>query len=158
MESILFFLLLAAISFIFNRKRGTNQQEHREHRMPPPVAKPIQTYHDEVEETVKPIQQVFPELTKARNLKEAAEILVTRAQPTVNEKQEELQRKLEELKAEEEKRRLQAIKIKQVNQNIKNEQVPEFHFQANDILKGIVMSEVLGPPRALRPYEKIKRS
>ncbi|MBS4199714.1 hypothetical protein KHA93_08600 [Bacillus sp. FJAT-49732] len=157
METFLLFILVAAISFIFKRKSGTNQQEEREHRMPPPVARPIQTYFEQEEEPVKPMQQVFPELTKARNLKEVADILITKTQPTVNDKQEELKKKLEELKVEEEKHRMRAKTIKQVDQHNKHEQVPEFQFQANDILKGIVMSEVLGPPRSLKPYEKIKR-
>ncbi|MBS4194727.1 hypothetical protein [Lederbergia citri] len=158
MEQILLFLLIAALSFIFKRKGRANEQQQREHRMPPPIARPIQTYNEDAEDTVKPIQEVFPELTKARNLQEAADIFINKAQPSVNKKQEELMKKMEELKAEEEKHRARVKVIKQSDQEIKHEQIPEFQFQANDILKGIVMSEVLGSPRALRPYDRAKRS
>ncbi|MBW8348156.1 hypothetical protein K0H71_01705 [Bacillus sp. IITD106] len=161
MEQFLLFLLIAIVSFIFKRKSDTNQQkqqEHRELRMPPPVARPIQTYQEDAEETVKPMQEVFPDLSKARSLKEAADILINRTESTVNKKQEELMKKMEELKAEEENHRAKVKVIKKIDDDIKHEQKPEFQFQSNDILKGIVMSEVLGPPRALRPYDRLKRS
>jgi len=157
LEQFLFLLIIAAISFIFKRKTGVNQKQQEQH-MPPPVAKPIQTYYEKVEEPARSTQQVFPELTKARNLQEVADILIAEAQPTVNEKQEELMKKIDELKVEEEKHRVKVNKIKQINDDVKHEQVPELHFQANDILKGIVMSEVLGPPRSLKPYDRLKRS
>lgn len=157
MEQFLFFIIVAVISLIFKRKTGANQ-EKREERMPPPVARPIQTSREKVEETFRPVQQAFPELTKARNLKEAADVLIAKSQPTVNEKQDELKNKLEKLKKEEENHRIKASKIKQVEQNNKHEPSVGLQFQANDILKGVVMSEVLGPPRSLRPYGRSRRS
>ncbi|MCR2820440.1 hypothetical protein [Lederbergia panacisoli] len=157
MENLLFLLIIAAISFIFKRKTGANN-EQREERMPPPVARPIQTYREKAEETVRPMQQAFPELTKARTLKEAADILIANAQPAIEEKQNELKNKLEKLKIEEESHRIKAGKIKQFEQKIVQEQSVDLQFQANDILKGIVMSEVLGPPRSLRPYQRSNRS
>ncbi|MBS4176291.1 hypothetical protein [Lederbergia citrea] len=159
MEQFLLFIIIAIVSLIFNRKKVANHQEQRRHQGRPTAqpVQPVQMENEQRKDLNRPIpQHDFPDLSKARNLKEAAEILVAKTQPTIIEKKAEVLTKMEDLKKEEETLRKKAVDIKTMITNTPKEHiVTELQFEGNDILKGIVMSEVLGPPRAKKPYRRI---
>lgn len=119
---------------------------HRPSSNPPPVV-----YQDNTESKDISLEPIFTE--KPKSLREAAEMLMTQLQPQVEEKKEEAERKVEELKKEAEiyekkvrevQKRAEAIKGKQKEEPI------ESLFDKDDIVKGIILSEVLGPPLAKR--------
>lgn len=160
MEQFLPIIVIALISLFVNRaseqkKRAANhekpsrpnkrpaQPRQQERPAPPASKKPVQ-------EKPKPVLAERP-----RSLKEAAEILLSQMQPQIEDKKTEAENKMEELKKEaaayKERARELHTKAEAVKEKKEQPHIEPF-FQQNDIVKGIIMSEVLGPPRAKRRY------
>ncbi len=165
MEQFLPIIVIALISFFVNRaseqkKRTTN----REKSGGGPNHRPVQPRQQErpMPSPTKTAEQEKPEpdiTEKPRSLKEAAEILLSQMQPQIEEKKAVVENKIDELQKEAEvykkrahdlQRKVEAVKEK------KEEKAADPHlepfFQQNDIVKGIIMTEVLGPPRSKRRY------
>ena len=100
-------------------------------------------------EKPNPVQTERP-----RSLREAAEILLSQMQPQLEEKKAESESKIEELQKEAAVYEKKAREFQQKAEAVKKTAEPQMEslFQKDDIVKGIIMSEVLGPPRAKRRY------
>lgn len=155
MEQFIIFIIIAIVSLLFNRSKLTNQKEQSEH--PRPVqTRPIQLEKEEDwEDPSPPYKEVtepktLKEVTEFKTLKEAANQL--KEQPDFHKKQEEMEAKLRELNQEE---KLQRKKVETIGSKVFPEkEQPEFNLQQKEIINGIIMSEVLGPPRARKPYTR----
>ncbi|GIN96315.1 hypothetical protein J6TS1_21850 [Siminovitchia terrae] len=161
MEQFLPIIIIALISFFVNKaseqkKRATNQEKPKG-----PNSRPVQPRQQErpvspanqkpIHEKPQPVRVERP-----RSLKEAAEILLSQMQPQIEEKKAEAEDKMEELKKEAAAYKEKAIEMQRKVEAVKETkpagpQIEPF-FQQNDIVKGIIMSEVLGPPRAKKRY------
>lgn len=155
MEQIIPVIIIALISLFF-RKKGGGQPEKRH-----PQKRTIQfpAHHDKVDDEYEQYPRPahsFPstQLAKAKSLKEAADTMLSRAQPAFEEKKAEVDKQLDELKKEEERFRARAKTIQKQAEHteVKKNELLQFHQE--DIIKGIVMAEVLGPPRAKKPYRR----
>ncbi len=161
MEQFLPIIIIALISFFVNRaseqkKRAANQEKPKA-----PNSRPVQPRQQE-----RPISPANPKpihekpqpvrVERPRSLKEAAEILLSQMQPQVEEKKAEAENKMEELKKEAAAYKEKAIEIQRRAEAVKEKKPADAQnepfFQQSDIVKGIIMSEVLGPPRAKRRY------
>ncbi|MCJ7841840.1 hypothetical protein MUB24_13210 [Lederbergia sp. NSJ-179] len=146
MEQFILFIIIALVGLFFNRGKLKNQQQQQEH--PRPVQRPVQM-NEEAHE--KPAS--FEQMTQAKSLKEAADQL--KNQPDIYKQKEEMEVKLKELYRNEELHRKKAKTI-QTKTNAHKERLPEFQVKKENILNGMIMSEVLGPPRAKKPYQRRK--
>ncbi|GIN55823.1 hypothetical protein J8TS2_01420 [Lederbergia ruris] len=143
MEQFIIFIIVAVVGLLFNRSKFNNQRQQSDH--PRPVqTPPLQMEEEEDWEEPSPREQT----TKARTLKEAADHL--KDQPNFYKHQEEMEEKLRDLNREE---KLHRKKVEAINTEGYDEEAQlEFELKQKDILNGIIMSEVLGPPRARKPY------
>jgi len=158
LEQFLIFILIAIASLIFNRKKIANRQDHTETQERRTTAQPAQPIHEQRRDVGRPPvqQQSFPEvdLGHARNLKEVAEIIFTKAQPPMD-KQEEARKQIEELEKRQEVYRTKAQSVRNIASNNQQKTDFAFRFQSEDVISGIVMAEVLGPPRSKKPYRRL---
>lgn len=160
MEQFLPIIVIALISFFVNRaseqKKRTDKQERRNR----PNSQPVQT--SKVEKRTPPVSKPVQEKPKPvlterpRSLREAAEILISQMQPQIEEKKAETVSKMEELQKEAAAYEQKAREFQQKAEAVKRKETAEpsidSFFHKDDIVKGIIMSEVLGPPRAKRRY------
>ncbi|GIN70976.1 hypothetical protein J14TS2_14510 [Bacillus sp. J14TS2] len=143
MEQFIIFIIVAVVGLLFNRSKINNQKQQSEQ------PRPVQTRPMQMEEA-REESSPFAEATEARTLKDAADQLKT--QPDLYKQQEEMAAKLNDLNREEE---LHRKKIEVINTEVYDEEVQlDFDLKQKDIVNGIIMSEVLGPPRARKPYNR----
>lgn len=99
-----------------------------------------------------PVPPVFTE--RPKSLREAAEIFMTQLEPQAEKKKAEAERKVEELKQEAEAYERERAEVQQRAEKFKElKQKDEplgVLFERDDLVKGMILSEVLGPPRAKR--------
>ncbi|MFD1705448.1 hypothetical protein ACFSCZ_01615 [Siminovitchia sediminis] len=167
MEQFLPILVIALISFFVNRANEQKKRANQENKKTPnrPV-QPKQTERKPAPVRPEPVSRpVAAEIP--RSLKEAAEILLSEMQPQIEKKKSEaenqykkLEKEAESLKrqAEQFKRKAEAAKEKMNEHKTEAPSSPAspVFFQQDDIVKGIIMSEVLGPPRAKRRYSRLR--
>lgn len=149
MEQFLLFIIVAIVSLIFNRSK-MNSQKQTDQR--PKTRRDISESQPEVQEFD------FENVREAKTLQEAAEILVFKDKPSIEEKKVELERTYEELKRKEERQRNKVSAVKQQVASKDKEQTVTFQLNSNDVVNGIIMSEILGAPRSRKPYRKDRHS
>lgn len=159
MEQFLLFIIIGIISLVFNRKKTQPREEKRGPLLGHPSTQQTQKSEDRHQEWSAPVERPsFPidDFKEAKNFQEAAEILLTKAKPKVQAKKAEAEVQMEALKKEAEQYRTKAreIRVEASSPSILNKE-EKLPFQANDILKGIVMAEVLGPPRSKKLYRRL---
>ncbi|RST73861.1 hypothetical protein D4T97_013385 [Siminovitchia acidinfaciens] len=160
MEQFLPIIIIALISFFVNRaseqkKRAANREQPTKPNNRPTQSRQGESWMPPVDrpslEKPNPVQTERP-----RSLREAAEILLSQMQPQLEEKKAESESKIEELQREAAVYEKKAREFQQKAEAVKKLKAAdpqmESFFQKDDIVKGIIMSEVLGPPRAKRRY------
>lgn len=158
MEQFLPIIAIAIISFLLNSKKKAPQKANENKPARPAVQKPARPYA--AQEQRKSPRKKMEQIEMPRNLREAAEILLTQVEsnPAIEEEKVRAERELEELKKQAE---AYEQKIRAVQRRVaENTSVPKTETnpahqgllfrQRNDVVRGIIMHEVLGPPRALK--------
>ncbi|MGE8206201.1 hypothetical protein ACQKP0_16875 [Heyndrickxia sp. NPDC080065] len=127
MESIIIAVIVGLIGLFVNSKKGEKTEEKK------PIQRPV--FSPEKRETVtKKLETVIPKVTSKIEKH--------------NPKKIEIMEKVSKLEEVHELPPIQE-KVTQTNQI----EVPKkLEVDENDLLKGIILSEVLGPSRAKRPY------
>lgn len=157
MEQFLLFLIIGIISLVLNRKK---EKPPEQQQRPPQRQQPFQPVHRNEEQrrdikrpSASPIRM---ERMPSKDLEEVAEPLYTKPKPQIKSKQEEMQQQMEDLKKREESHRQKVTQVQTVHSSKLNDQVKKEvgTFQSKDILNGIIMAEVLGPPRSKKPYRR----
>ncbi|MEK3890683.1 hypothetical protein [Bacillus sp. FSL K6-3431] len=159
MEQFLLFVIIGIISLVLKGKKAKPEQEQRS---PAQRQSTIQPTHSNMEQR-RDINRTPATPSSAhgadrqfQRLEEIAENLLTKAKPKIINKQEELHLEMEEMKRKEEINRTKATNVRAVHSSNghKTEQEVSIPFQSKDILNGIIMAEVLGPPRSKKPYRR----
>lgn len=145
MEQFIIFIIVAVVGLLFNRSKLKGQDQHPEHPRPVQTA-PIQ--EDEDQEWEEPA--FFEEIRSSGTLKEAADHL--KGDSDFYQKQQEAKAKLLELERKEKSHRRKAETLKR--EDSYDQGKPFINLKEKDIINGIIMSEVLGPPRAKKPYKR----
>ncbi|MDQ0174184.1 hypothetical protein [Bacillus chungangensis] len=141
MESFLLLIIVAVISAIFNRVTNANKNEIETKN---PESIEIDIPHTEpIERRIKQVVQKVPEKNEYNNI-----------QKNILEKKQATEKQYMELKQKEARRSRQTSLKKQVEETQPKRQA-SFLLDSNDLVKGIVMAEVLGPPRAKKHYRRI---
>jgi hypothetical protein len=134
MESLIFAILIGLVGMIFNRF-GNKQSRDSKESIPKQIGY-------ELEQPMKPTPQ---QVEKAREV-------VTEKTKTFMDRKKEADKRFTELKKQE-----TIIKTRTSSRTEKRDETPveveqgevqPLSFTKDDIVKGIVLSEVLGPPRA----------
>lgn len=156
MEQFLPIIAIAIISFLLNSKKKTPQKADENKPARPNAA---QEQRKQRSERMDKEQGSF-QIEMPRNLSEAAEILLTRLEsnPAVEEEKVRAEKELEKLKkqAEAYEQKIRDVQKRAAeyssgpNTEIKTSQQRSFFEQQHDIVRGMIMHEVLGPPRALK--------
>ncbi|MBM7716305.1 hypothetical protein MHB50_07015 [Siminovitchia sp. FSL H7-0308] len=168
MEQFLPIIIIAIISFLLNSKKKNQPQRQKadQHQPIRPVQqKPARPNTDleersnsneRMDEENKPFQVDMP-----RSLREAADILLTQIEtnPAIEEEKARAEGELEKLKkqAETYEQKIRAAQKRAADhadtfipkKAKPSEQRPLFGHQ-NDIVRGMIMHEILGPPKALK--------
>ncbi|WP_421379940.1 hypothetical protein ACOJQI_16675 [Bacillus salacetis] len=138
MENLIFLVIAGLISMLFNRmKRDPSEQEPRSPR--PQRTEPEQA--PAWEEKPDP-QEYFDK---------GIEVIETQGKNKFLEKQEEAKKRIADLKSREKMyhERAQSVKMKTASTvEERRDRVDLRKLGSDDIVKGIVLSEILGPPRA----------
>ncbi|WP_456273989.1 hypothetical protein [Bacillus sp. AK031] len=131
MENLIFLVIAGLISMLFNRMKQNPPKE--EPRSPRPAA-------DRQEEYTEP--ETF--------FDKGIEEIETQGRNKFLEKQQEAKQRIAQLKSQEEQynRRAQRVKVSKKAPVRQEAQINLRNLDRNDIVKGIVFSEILGPPRA----------
>lgn len=164
MEQFLPLIILAIVSFLANRAKS-NKKPAQEQQKRAETSRPQQQPQSEMRETAAEQTRRRPVPTEAtpRSLREAAETFLSQLQPQVEEKKEQTATKIGELevRVREYEQKAQAAQEKAASfaRNERQTIHPDepAMFGRNDILNGIIMSEVLGPPRARKRYSRQRK-
>ncbi|EDL63037.1 hypothetical protein [Bacillus sp. SG-1] len=140
MENLIFLVIAGLISMLFNRvKRDPSDQEPRSPRPQRPESDSGPVW----EEAAKDLETVFDK---------GIETIQTQGKNKFLEKQEEAKKRISELKSQEQvyTQRAESVKVKTRNSPARKKasRVDLRNLGSDDLVKGIVLSEVLGPPRA----------
>lgn len=166
MEQFLPIIIIAIISFLLNSKKKTPQQKQADRNKParPVMQKPARQFAEQ-KQAKMPSERMDKEkgtfqVEMPRNLREAADILLTQIEPNpaIEEEKVRAERELKKLKkqAEAYEQKMRAVQKRAAeytsapNAEIKTSQKGLIFGQQNDIVRGIIMHEILGPPRALK--------
>lgn len=143
-------VIIMIIAYLSNRSQQLKEKEEKPINVPPQKAKRISIDKDFDQEQAQ--AKVKTIVKQAEEIKEngwedlQADLLETKK--ASEEKMKELQEK-EQLVSQ----RIEAIK-KQVDKKQKYRDIG-LTFKEDDIVKGIILAEVLGPPRAKKSYERL---
>ncbi|MBS4209068.1 hypothetical protein [Bacillus sp. FJAT-50079] len=143
MEQLILLAIFGIISMAFNAMKKSKQQQSDQRKPVAQQAKPfVEPRKELVEHDI--------DLSKARNLREAAEMLFTKPAPAVKEvKKAEREEVREQIIVSEKREATQNALPTSKPDAVKRSSLP---LQQNDIVNGIIMAEVLGPPRAVKRY------
>lgn len=166
MEQFIPIILFLVVSLLFNRlgerNKEPDQEQKREQPTPSPMQRPTQRVEPQRQMTQShPVGQREREpvtFEKPRTIKEAAEIFLSQVEDQLEPKKKPIERQLKQARQIENLQDVEAV-IDDVTEAVKDREdkkakAPQFPFQENDIVNGIVMAEVFGPPRAQRPYRQ----
>lgn len=131
MENLIFLVIAGLISLVFNRIK--QNQPKQEPRSPRPVPEQKNDYSE-------------PDTYFEKGI----ETIATQGENKFLEKQQEAKQRIADLKSKEQVYRQRVQRMKPVNKAPKKKE-PSVNLRnigSNDIVKGIVLSEVLGPPRS----------
>jgi hypothetical protein len=141
MEPFFIIILIWIVSSVFNGLSG--QQKKKPSTPPFPIPpKPGNLGQEPVR------QEPRPEVRQTRRERPVAEPKLV--QETVLEKSEERSTVARRNALEKEMKRLQQQYNKQKDGNFSNKQ----NFNKNKVVDGIIWSEILGPPRAKKPFSR----
>jgi hypothetical protein len=131
MENLIFLVIAGLISMLFNRMKQNPPKE--DPRSPRPAA-------DRQDEYIEP--ETF--------FDKGIEEIETQGRNKFLEKQQEAKQRIAQLKSQEEQynRRAQRVKVSKKAPVRQEAEINLRNLDRNDIVKGIVLSEILGPPRA----------
>ena len=147
-NAFLLVIILGAISSVLgkgNKKEGSSLPERQKQR--PTVTQTLKDYQRKYEETIEQSKRAMgdyglPE-TPRETMQEAAEAEISSAMDEYLEKQEELRRKAEAME--------QKIgRIKDTSSGVPSEPKKMAAFSKNPVVNGLIMAEVLGPPKSKR--------
>lgn len=147
---IIVFIIIATLSTLFNRIKG-NQQDEQKGPQRRPAPTPQREYVPEsVPEVYKPVE---------------IEKRTTKLEREFNQRRDETQKKLAELKALKEANEAKTRKFTELAQSRKQGTLAQkapgvkrstILANQNRLVEGIILSEVLGPPRARKRHTLIK--
>ncbi|RIW37586.1 hypothetical protein D3H55_03160 [Bacillus salacetis] len=138
MENLIFLVIAGLVSMLFNRmKRDPSEQEPRSPRPQSPEADMDSTWEEKTDsDTI---------------LDKGIEVIETQGRNKFLEKQEEARKRIADLKAQETVYNQRAQRVKKKTPAAAREQRAKVDLRklgSDDIVKGIVLSEILCPPRA----------
>src|SRR5690606_1725770 len=154
LEQFIIFIIIPVVSFLFNRNNKNQQNEGKQYKNPQPrpnVPSP-QTFNEQRQQTRRPVQKQLRDWTENKNSTPRNEN--TQATSPYARKREELAYKMEKIKQEEEKQKKEADICSHQVEQIKTHPKRALRLLQDDVLKGIVMSEVLGPTKCRKPYQR----
>jgi hypothetical protein len=138
MENLIFLVIAGLISMLFNRmKRDPSEQEPRSPRPQRPDADMDSSWEEKTES-----ETIFDK---------GIEVIETQGRNKFLEKQEEARKRIADLKTRETmyNQRAQSVKAKTPSKVADHRAKVDLRkLGSDDIVKGIVLSEILGPPRA----------
>lgn len=141
MESFLLLIIVAVISAIYNRVTNANKTEIETKN---PESTEIEFPHTEpVQRRIKQVVQKVPEKNEYKNIQE-----------NILEKKQAMEKQYTELKQKKARPSRQTSLKKKIEETQPKKQA-SFLLDSNDLVKGIVMAEVLGPPRAKKRYRRM---
>lgn len=155
----LFFILLIGGAILNLLGKGKKEEQQNKKKQAPQKPVPEIDWKQIFEQEAKPIEpkQVQP-IEPIEPETEPIFVEETEINPFEEEQKKLLQKQAELQKLEED---LQKVSSPQMVENIVNRKLTRqtyFHkITKDDVVRGVVWSEVLGPPRAKRPLEKIYR-
>jgi hypothetical protein len=131
MENLIFLVIAGLISMLFNRMKQNRPEE--DPRSPRPTV-------DRQDEYIEP--ETF--------FDKGIEEIETQGKNKFLEKQQEAKQRIAQLKSQEAQinRRSERVKVNPKAPRRQEAQINLRNLDRNDIVKGIVFSEILGPPRA----------
>jgi hypothetical protein len=140
MESIIFFIIAGLVSMLFNKmKRDPSEQGPQSPRPQRP------------ESDSGPVWQEIAKETEAA-LDKGVETIQTQGKNKFLEKQKEARQRIADLKSQEQvyNQRAESVSAKTRQSPVRKKAaaVSLRNLGSDDLVKGIVLSEVLGPPRA----------
>ncbi|MGM0844196.1 MAG: hypothetical protein ACQEUT_04395 [Bacillota bacterium] len=139
MENLIFLLIAGLISMLFNRmKRDPSEQEPRSPRPERPESDPGTVW----EEASNDPQAV---------LDKGIEVIETKGRNKFLEKQEKARKRIADLRSQEQLYNQSTENVKAVRKSPVKKRAASVNLRnlgSDDLVKGIVLSEVLGPPRA----------
>lgn len=171
MEQLIILAIVALVSLLFNRKKEQPPEQRRPaqrpsyEQRPQHQPSPAQTRTPQNVPENTPTEQRQPSMSQPRNLREAAEILVSTLQPS-EQKADEFEQKANDIEQRQLELKMQEEKLRQRKEHLK-EKVTQIQSEpksthalltSNEIINGIIMAEVLGPPRAIKPYKNTVKS
>ncbi|MGF2617134.1 hypothetical protein FZC84_04700 [Rossellomorea vietnamensis] len=140
MENLIFLVIAGLVSMLFNRmKKDPSDQEPRSPRPQRPESDAGPVW----EEAANDLETAFDK---------GIETIQTQGKNKFLEKQEEARKRISDLKSQEQvyNQRAESVKLKTRKSpaRMKAARVDLRNLGSDDLVKGIVLSEVLGPPRA----------
>jgi len=153
------FVLIGILSSLFNKAKG-NGKDHQQQRRPArPVHRPAKMEapseaQPEVRES-RPVQARTPQPRQVKELKEAAPL--SDIQKVYQEKRQQLEKI--DSKPRSERGRLSSEGTKRSRLSaVKEEPILDFQPDQDSLVQGLIWAEVLGQPRAKKPYSPGKRN
>ena len=138
MESFLLLIIVAVVSAIFNRVTNANKNEIETKK---PESMELEIPYDEpVRTQMKQVVQKVHETKEYKN--------------DFLEKQQAMEEQYVQLKRKEARPSRQTSLKKKIEETAPKREA-SFLLDSNDLVKGIVMAEVLGPPRAKKRYRRM---
>nr|WP_259544873.1 hypothetical protein [Heyndrickxia oleronia] len=127
MESLIIAVIVGLISLFLNKKSNEGKQDKQDAPKPVSTPRSNRPLAKTITETISPPDKIQ---AKYREIKEAFE-----PTPEVDLKE--------------------SFEKEMLPQKVNKESEPkQLEIDENDLLKGIILSEVLGPPRSKRPYRR----
>lgn len=141
MESFLLLIIVAVVSAIFNRVTNANKNEIETKK---PESMELEIPYDEpVRTQMKQVVQKVHETKEYKNIQE-----------DFLEKQQAMEEQYVQLKRKEARPSRQTSLKKKIEETPPKREA-SFLLDSNDLVKGIVMAEVFGPPRAKKRYRRM---
>ncbi|OAT84280.1 hypothetical protein A6P54_03045 [Bacillus sp. MKU004] len=135
MEGLIVAVIIGLVTAIFNRVKDSSSQESRPKPKPISTGSPAQTYREEPRTKREPVR----------------EEPVYTLQSQFEEKKKDIESKYAQMKKQEndykEQVKMQRSKVKSIKERKESQYSIDFGNQ-DDIVKGLIFSEVFGPPRA----------
>jgi hypothetical protein len=131
MESLLLAIIAAVISLFFNKKSEEKEERPRKHQRTQPVQQAEPT------PSMKKVEAPLPSGEKVRAHTSSS------VQPDVYKYREIVEEPVRKTKLKNRKTNESTLETKEL-----------LPAHQDDFIRGVIMSEILGPPRAKRPYRR----
>ncbi|MEH6941207.1 hypothetical protein [Bacillus sp. JJ722] len=170
-ENIFFlFVIIGIISSLFGKeKKDASKQKRPEFDpIPKPTAQPVQkrkvkeikqVLEDVNPKKIKEIKHVLEDLNpkKVKEIVSSAQVKAKEIENEVSDTYQELLKQQERWEQEAAALEAKANSMKQANHVAIYSDVGLNAFHKNELVNGIIMSEVLGPPKSKQPFNRLKK-